>query len=482
MKLPKVNKSLYILFFLTLFLFPLFQNFAGSSSISATVFGSPLVISTSLQMAGAITSLTWRGIEFINAADHGRELQSASSFDGFGECFNPTEGGSVTDGTKPVSTSVLQGLSAIGNQLKTTTQMAFWTPMNYAYPSGCGTSGLKISQNTNNLSNHVFSKQVTIGTLGIENAIEYIVNFHVSEAHSSATFEFLTSYMPNNFSSFWTYNPQTGALASLSHVSGEQSFPLIFSTQDRAYAMGVYSPEIANVGYGRFDFSVDHVVKWNAVSRRAETPTGDYGFRAYVFVGSLQQVMASMTAARQAFILMDTKLYNYDYYISKYKDLRHSDGSFLTPDEASNHWVRFGIDEGRQGVLTFKASEYLALYGDMRTAFGANGFRQAALHFFNSGYTEGRGGRISLSPLVFDATWYINANVDLKNAGFNQSQGVTHWLNSGIYEGRVARSDFSVTSYLNHYADLKAAFGNNYEAAIAHFVQYGKAEGRSGAP
>ena len=65
-----------------------------NSSISAKVYGSQLTISTSARLAGAIGSLTWNGIEFINQDDHGRELQSASSFDGLGECFNPTEAGS----------------------------------------------------------------------------------------------------------------------------------------------------------------------------------------------------------------------------------------------------------------------------------------------------------------------------------------------------------------------------------------------------
>ena len=55
-------------------------------SISAKVNGSMLAIRASGRTAGAIDSVTWRGKEFLNSFDHGRELQSASSFDGYGEC------------------------------------------------------------------------------------------------------------------------------------------------------------------------------------------------------------------------------------------------------------------------------------------------------------------------------------------------------------------------------------------------------------
>ena len=43
----------------------------------------PLAVGVSSRTAGAIDSLTWGGTQFINARDHGRELQSAAAFDGY---------------------------------------------------------------------------------------------------------------------------------------------------------------------------------------------------------------------------------------------------------------------------------------------------------------------------------------------------------------------------------------------------------------
>lgn len=279
----------------------------GNASVSASVYGSPLVISTSNQYAGAISSLTWNGMQFINAADHGREFQSASSFDGLGECYNPTEAGSLADTTS--STSVLLGINASGNVLATTSQMAFWTPVGYPYPQGCdGNTAITVAQNTTNLSNDQFSKLVSIGYAGIQNVIQYLVTFRVPEAHQSVIFESVTGYMPTNFSWFLTYDPQSTALVHIDSTapSQEDPIPLIFSTADRNYAIGIYSPDLPqaqfpNNGYGHFDFTSVGTEKWNLVFRESPVAAGAYNFQDYLVVGNLDEVITGMRALGQYF-------------------------------------------------------------------------------------------------------------------------------------------------------------------------------------
>jgi len=263
-------------------------------------------MTTSSRFAGAISSLTWNGKQFINSDDHGRELQSASSFDGLGECFNPTEAGSSYDGAS--STSQLLGIQASGHQLKTTAKMAFWLKANSYYRgNNCGATTFKNAQNTTDLSQHKLSKQVTIGFAGIENVIEYLVTFNVPENHESAVFEALTGYMPTQFSSFFTYDVKQDILAPIpDSPPGEQSLPLIFSTPDQRHAMGIYSPDLPQAnfpmfGYGKFSFISQNTVKWNTVFRTGATPTGDYSYRAYVVVGGLQQVKIGMNEVAQHF-------------------------------------------------------------------------------------------------------------------------------------------------------------------------------------
>jgi len=55
---------------------------AGDATIRGVAGSSEITIRTTSRLAGAIDSLTWNGKEFIDSFDHGRQLQSAASFDG----------------------------------------------------------------------------------------------------------------------------------------------------------------------------------------------------------------------------------------------------------------------------------------------------------------------------------------------------------------------------------------------------------------
>lgn len=259
----------------------------GDMQISNMAGPWPITIKTWSHDAGAICSLTWRNKEFIDDYDHGRQLQSASSFDGDGEYFNPTEAGASheTDGINPSpSSSVLQGYWSVSNVLATQTKMAFWNPVD--------------GQVT---SNHIFNKQVTIGVHGLAHVIEYSTQYTLpsDEQHFHGVFEVVTGYMPGEFSSFWTYDVTNDVLSPLDDGPGEQHLPVVFSTPDEGWAMGVYSPnspqpDWPSVGYGRFRFQSQGVVKWNNVFR-FNNPEGVYHFRSYVIVGSLENVTTSMS-------------------------------------------------------------------------------------------------------------------------------------------------------------------------------------------
>jgi len=71
------------------------------SPIQATKYcvqNSGIQVCTSSRCAGAIDYVSWNGKQFISDYDHGRELQIAVTVDNTGECYNPTEAGSLGDG------------------------------------------------------------------------------------------------------------------------------------------------------------------------------------------------------------------------------------------------------------------------------------------------------------------------------------------------------------------------------------------------
>lgn len=282
---------------------------AGEAEIRARAGKSEIVIRTTSRLAGAIDSLTWDGMEFIDSFDHGRQLQSASNlYSGtpyHGETFNPTEAGSRSNGAGPTSTSRLLHLTADGNELQTTTQMAFWLRPGEK-------SGGHPARNTSPLSNHLLTKRVRIGIEGLPHVIQYDATFSlpVGERHTMAQFEAVTGYMPARFSRFLAFESSTGKLVPLSDGPGEQSRPVVLSTPDGKYAMGVYSPQQPspgwkNAGYGRFRFSPQKVVKWNCVfrirDRERGIEPGDYSFRSYVIVGDLETVRQSLVTLHERF-------------------------------------------------------------------------------------------------------------------------------------------------------------------------------------
>ena len=277
----------------------------GDAVIRGRAGESEIVIRTTDRLAGAIHSLTWGGKEFINSTDHGRQLQSACSFDCgrpgpfWAECYNPTEAGSRRDGAGEKSTSRLVSIRGEGNELETVTQMAFWLA------PGEKSDG-RPALNEKVLSDHLVRKHVKIGYKDWPGVIEYEVTFVVpsEERHTFAQFEALTGYMPVEFGTFWKFLPETGEIKPMEEGQGEQAYPVIAATADGKFAMGIYSAEqpsrgFEKVGYGRFRFPEARVNKWNCVFRVKDADgiaAGEHRFKMYVAVGTLEDVRSTMGA------------------------------------------------------------------------------------------------------------------------------------------------------------------------------------------
>jgi hypothetical protein len=280
---------------------------SGDAEISGTIGGKPLVIRTTSRLAGAIDSVKWDGVEFIDSHDHGRQLQSALNADVDGvfhvECYNPTEAGSVVDALGPKSTSRLELLSTKDGILTTRTRMAFWLAPGMK-------SGGHLAQNTTLLSGHILNKQVRIGRSGMDHVLDYKVTFTVpaDRPHKVLQFEALTGYMPWSFSEELRFDAKTSTLVPLPRQDGEQRDPVVLSTPSGSHAMGVFTPERPRagqpaVGFGRFKFEHEKVVKWNCVFRlRQDKPIPPHhSFQLYVVIGTREDCRRTLAALTQEF-------------------------------------------------------------------------------------------------------------------------------------------------------------------------------------
>ncbi len=168
----------------------------------------------------------------------------------------------------------------------------------------------------------------------------------------------------------------------------------------------------------------------------------------------------------------DSPTFSAEFYLGAHSDLLASFGRNY--GTAYNHYISFGINEGRQTSLCFDAKYYLNTNADLLKAFGAN-YQLANNHFITFGIKEGRQG----SP-YFDVKYYLNNNADLKKAyGNNYLEAYNHFITFGIKEGRRGSEFFDVKFYLNNNPDLKKAFGNNYLDAYIHYIVFGIKEGRN---
>ena len=163
----------------------------------------------------------------------------------------------------------------------------------------------------------------------------------------------------------------------------------------------------------------------------------------------------------------DSNLYN-----NLYQDLNNAFHG--NKDQLKDHYISFGIKEGRIGSYIFDPFYYMNCNGDLKNAFQGN-MESLFNHFINYGIKEGR-----KSSIFYDPKFYLNNNEDLKKVfGNNYEKAIEHFLAYGINEGRIASEDFNVRNYRNRYNDLNQAFGNNWKSYFEHYLVNGRNEGRN---
>lgn len=178
-------------------------------------------------------------------------------------------------------------------------------------------------------------------------------------------------------------------------------------------------------------------------------------------------------------------VFDKNYYANKYPDLKALYG--YDGEKLLEHFVKNGIQEGRQASEEFSISYYKSKYGDLRNKFGNNNV-EYVMHYIYSGKKEGRYGEnpayyngVDYSA-VYDPTYYYEKYEDVRIAfGKDYRNLIKHFVTSGMNEGRVASEAFNPTYYKEKYADLQSAFGTNNKLYYMHYIKNGKQEGRSGA-
>ena len=107
------------------------------------------------------------------------------------------------------------------------------------------------------------------------------------------------------------------------------------------------------------------------------------------------------------------------------------------------------MPEGRQANAEFNVKSYRNAYADLRQAFG-NDLKSYYLHYMNCGKKEGR-----------------------------KAAGVTTLQNPvTVYNGVNYSAVYNYNYYISRNPDVARAFPDDDISTLAHFVNYGMAEGR----
>ena len=254
--------------------------------------GDVLTLRSEPWFAGALSSVRFRGVEFLDSADHGRLLQCAIAFGGLGECLNPTQAGASRDKPGHGTTSRLLWAEATPERYVTATRMAYWKrPGQSCQPPG---GGYQFAANETAASEVVYAQQHRPGYRGYANAVEAVVTFTTAEEQPSAVVEVITAYTPPSFDRFYVFrNGRLSLDTTVEQTPGEQPHPVVLATADGSSALGLLSLDGGTPGYGRFTYGVTN--KINLVQRPyGPYAAGAHSYRLAWIVGTRAEVEATL--------------------------------------------------------------------------------------------------------------------------------------------------------------------------------------------
>ena len=193
-----------------------------------------------------------------------------------------------------------------------------------------------------------------------------------------------------------------------------------------------------------------------------------------------------------------SSVFDANYYLSNNPDVAKATAG--NSELALDHFINYGMSEGRRGSASFDVQSYFNEYPDLRAAFGFDLVKYYE-HYVTAGKAEGRHGTgcskiegyattingVDYSS-VYGPSFYLSNNEDIRNAFSKRSPAgvvmiddaavLRHFVSCGMAEGRRGSESFDVLSYYNRYPDLRRAFGANLTALYSHYLSSGRAEGR----
>ncbi len=236
------------------------------------------------------------------------------------------------------------------------------------------------------------------------------------------------------------------------------------------YPNGNYRPDISNVGYGLSERILNNITALGLNNRGLKIRNSESG--ATYPDGSIMDYYSVIHNSKtRGFpgIIVEHAFMDGDYG-------RLCDDNFLRQlgqADANGIAQYYGLgpaEDLSQYTGAFDVNYYRTFNPDLASFNDQQCFN----HWLECGVWEGRLG----SP-VFKMSDYVDSNPDLSRAfGWDWRAYARHFNQCGMREGRKSLSSFSVKSYKNRYRDLRNAFGGDLRSYYLHYVTNGFYEGR----
>ena len=147
-----------------------------------------------------------------------------------------------------------------------------------------------------------------------------------------------------------------------------------------------------------------------------------------------------------------------------YRD-RNKDLAGFTDEQLKEHWLTFGIKEGRPSSTVLDLKYYMNSNPDLAAALGSD-YEAYYQHFITTGYKEHR-----KSSMLFDGDYYVKNHPDV--AQVCGDDYLKHYVETGIREGRQASVTYDPDYYWFLLPDVYEAWPGDYYMAARHYAGHG---------
>jgi len=291
-----------------------YPRYGGLSEVELSLSAGGVTVESNEVAGGAIWRWNWNGVQFVNHADYGREIQDAFYF-GTGPT-NPTEAG---DRLQFVDPSLRHGSPIIQFQNQATTQVTRAVPLEWDPTLFGGDEDHPVIWDT-----LVLGKDLELNFNNLGPVAKYTSHLILPNA-SLGLFAMPAGYLNSNFDRYWTYNAQSKTLVEVtsSMPDGCSTLPnpkgyaftvnfggIIMTDAATANAMGIYGVALSQGGsLSEWDMwklfcwgdgpgeSAGDNTTWSAVYGHGDDllfPAGESTYNVYIITDTLQNVTARM--------------------------------------------------------------------------------------------------------------------------------------------------------------------------------------------